>query len=148
MYEHYRIRPRSTIMATGDSKFIMMRESGAAEGVAVTTSNPNKKLANSKQEVMMTIYKDVIIETDVWLGINVTLLPEARIGREYLRGRCCYQEVDTTFCCFVESPARIIKFKYSIEDIIQRDMNLHVHDEQLSRDTLENNYKEFIENKK
>ena len=82
LYEHARIGRRSTIMSVGDSKFIMKRESGTAEGLTVVTSNHRQRLGSFRTGGNGdNVYQDVIIEEDVWIGINVTLLAGAHIGR-------------------------------------------------------------------
>lgn len=149
LYEHARIGRRSTIMTMGDSKFIMKRECEAAEGLVVVTSN-------HKQEVGTfcvtgnddNMYRDIIVEEDVWMGINVTLLSGAHIGRGAIigAGAVVRKEVPP-YAVVVGNPARIIKFKYSTDDIIHHEEALYNLEERIPREVLEENYQSFINEK-
>lgn len=149
MYEHSRIGPRSTIMAIGNSKFIMKRESGAAEGLTVITSNHRQEIGSFRTgKNDDNVYKDIIVEEDVWLGINVTLLYGAHIGRGAICGAgAVIRKPVPPYAVVVGNPARIVKFKYSIDDIIRHEETLYAPEERIPREVLENNYNFFIANK-
>ena len=83
MYEQTRIQSQAKII-TYTGKFIMKKYSGAAPGLTVITGNHTPTVGipyyllplsriNDKE-------KDVVIEEDVWLGANVTVLPGVTIG--------------------------------------------------------------------
>ena len=149
IYEHSRIGRRSTIMTMGDSKFIMKRESGAAEGLTVITSNHKQKIGTFRTGGNEdNAYRDIIVEEDVWLGINVTLLSGAKIGRGAIVGAGCVVRKEVPpYAVVVGNPARIIKFKYSIDDILLHEEALYPPKERISREILENNYNDFLANK-
>ena len=149
MYEHARIGRRSTIMTMGDSKFIMKRESGAAEGLVVITSNHKQRIGEFRTGGNDdNAYRDIIVEEDVWLGINVTLLAGAHIGRGAICGAgCVVRKEIPPYAVVVGNPARIIKFKYSIDDIIRHEEALYSPEERIPREVLEKNYENFLENK-
>lgn len=149
LHEHARIGRRATIMTMGDSKFVMKRESEAAEGLVVVTSN-------HKQDVGVfrvsgnddNLYRDIVVEEDVWLGINVTLLSGAHIGRGAICGAgCVIRKKVPPYAVVVGNPARIIKFKYSIDDIIRHEEALYAPNERISRQVLEESFAYFLENK-
>lgn len=89
LYDFARIGCRSTIITMGESKFIMKRGCLTAEGLVVVTSNHRQHIGqflsggNNDNE-----YKDIVVEEDVWIGINVTLLAGAYIGRGAIIGAC------------------------------------------------------------
>ena len=149
IYEHSRIGRRSTIMTMGNSKFIMKRESGAAEGLTVITSNHKQKIGTFRTGGNEdNAYRDIIVEEDVWLGINVTLLSGAKIGRGAIVGAGCVVRKEVPpYAVVVGNPARIIKFKYSIDDILLHEEVLYSPKERISREILENNYNDFLANK-
>lgn len=67
IYEHARIGPKSNIMAVGDSKFIMKRESGFSEGLVVVTSNHKQTVGVFRESNNAdSIYRDIIVKEDVW----------------------------------------------------------------------------------
>ena len=136
-------------MTMGDSKFIMKRESGAAEGLVVVTSNHKQEVGTFRVSGNDdNMYRDIIVEEDVWMGINVTLLSGAHIGRGAIigAGAVVRKEVPP-YAVVVGNPARIIKFKYSIDDIIRHEEALYNLEERIPREVLEENYQSFINEK-
>ena len=84
MYDRTHILSGAFIIAMG-AKFVMKKNSGAAEGLAVVTNTHptfigewfiEKGSNNDHIEA-----KDIIVEEDVWIATNVTLLMGAHIGR-------------------------------------------------------------------
>lgn len=149
LYEHSRIGRRSTIMTMGNSKFIMKKESGAAEGLVVITSNHKQKVGTFRDGGNHdNMYRDIVVEEDVWLGINVTLLSGAHIGRGAIvgAGTVVRKEIPP-YAVVIGNPARIIKFKYSIEDILKHEEKLYLPEERISRSVLEQNYMNFMNDK-
>ena len=73
LYDFARIGRRSTIMTMGNSKFIMKQGCLTAEGLVVVTSNHHQHigqfLSGGNDD---NVYRDIIVEEDVWIGINVT----------------------------------------------------------------------------
>ena len=71
---------------TTNAKFIMKPHSGAAEGLRVSTGNHAMILGRfyrsiKEHEKPQGLDKDVVVESDVWIGRNVTLLSGVHIGR-------------------------------------------------------------------
>lgn len=145
LYDFARIGRRSTIMSVGNGRFIMKKYSGAAEGLTVIASNHRQKIgrfrtgSNDDNE-----YKDVIVEEDVWLGINVTLLLGAHIGRGAIIGACSVVTKEIPpYAVAVGNPARVIKFKWSIDEIIEHEQQLYDKNERIPREILEKNLQEW-----
>lgn len=58
------------------------------------------------------IGKSVVIEENVWIGANVTLLPGIRIGRGAIIGACSVITKDIPeFAVAAGNPAKVIKFR-------------------------------------
>lgn len=138
LYDFARIGRRSTIMTMGNSKFIMKRGCLTAEGLVVVTSNHRQHIGqflsggNEDNE-----YKDVIVEEDVWIGINVTLLSGTHIGRGAIIGACSVVTKEIPpYAVAVGNPARVIKFKWSIEEIIKHEKTLYPESERFSVEEL------------
>lgn len=142
LYDNARIGKRSTIMTMGDSKFIMKKGCLSAEGLTVITSNHRQHIGeflsgrNDDNE-----YKDIVVEEDVWIGINVTLLSGAHIGRGAIIGACSVVTNNIPpYTIAVGNPARIKKMKWSIDDILEHERKIYKENERMSREDLEKIY--------
>ena len=73
-------------ISTTNAKFIMKRYSGASNNLMVRTGNHDmivgkfyRTLTNTEKK--KSLDKDVVVNEDVWIGCNVTLLSGVNIGR-------------------------------------------------------------------
>lgn len=139
LHDFARVGRRSTIMTMGDSKFVMKRGCLTAEGLVVVTSNHRQRIGqflsggNEDNE-----YKDIIVEEDVWIGINVTLLAGVHIGRGAIIGACSVvTKKIPPYAMAVGNPAKVIKFKWAIEDILKHEEKLYPESERFTREELE-----------
>lgn len=138
LYDYARIGRRSTILTMGDSKFVMKRGCLTAEGLVVITSNHRQKIGqflsggNEDNE-----YHDVIVDEDVWIGMNVTLLPGVTVGRGAIIGASSVvTKPIPPYAIAVGNPAKVIKFKWSVDDIINHEKALYPEKERFSREEL------------
>ncbi len=139
LHDFARIGCRSTIMTMGESKFVMKRGCLTAEGLVVVTSNHRqhigKFLSGSNED---NEYKDIFVEEDVWIGINVTLLAGAHIGRGAIIGASSVvTKKIPPYAVAVGNPAKVIKFKWSIEEIMKHESVLYPENERFTREELE-----------
>lgn len=144
MYENTKVE-NSTISAFL-SKFIMKKGSAAAEGLSVHTGNhmqlvgrfyrtiTDEEKLNSGQ-----VYdKDVVVEEDVWIGCNVTLLSGAHLGRSAVIAAGAVVNSDIPpYCIAGGVPAKPIKFKWTIDQILEHEAILYPESERFSREELE-----------
>lgn len=84
MYDNTSIMKNWTLISdTG--KFIMKEKSIAAPNLTVITGNHNRLVGHTLEDCIANrladIEKDVVVEEEVWLGANVTILPGVTIGR-------------------------------------------------------------------
>lgn len=142
-----------TVSAT-NAKFIMKKNSVCSSGLMVRTGNhmqevgkwfrfidDNYKKANAKIEYD----KDVIVEEDVWLGVNVTLLSGVTIGRGAIIGAGAVVTKDIPpYCVAGGVPAKFIKFKWSIEQILEHEKILYNENERFSKEQLIDIFDKYI----
>lgn len=144
MYENTKVE-NSTISAVL-SKFIMKRGSAAAEGLSVHTGNHMqlvgkfyRTITNEDKINSGKVYdKDIVVEEDVWIGCNVTLLPGAHLGRSAIiaAGAVVNSEIPP-YCIAGGVPAKPIKFKWTVEQILEHEAALYPEKERFSREELE-----------
>lgn len=128
---------------TTNAKFIMKPHSGSAEGLRVSTGNHAMVLGRfyrsiKEYEKPQGLDKDVIVESDVWIGRNVTLLSGVHIGRGCTIGACSVVTKDMppyTVC--VGNPCKPIKFKWTIDEILFHEEKLYPENERFTREKLE-----------
>ena len=146
LYDFARIGCRSTIMTMGNSKFIMKRGCLTAEGLVVVTSNHYQRIGEfldgGNED---NLYRDIIVEEDVWIGINVILLSGARIGRGAIIGAgAVVREFIPPYAVVIGNPAKVIKFKWEIAKIMEHERLLYPENKRFTKEQLEyyrNSYK-------
>lgn len=139
LYDFVRIGPKANIMASGKGKFIMKQGCLCSENLVVVTSNHRQhigKFLNSNNED--AVYGDVIVEEDVWIGVNVTLLAGVRVGRGAIVGACSVVTKDIPpYSIAVGNPAKIIKLKWTIDEIIEHEEELYAEEQRYTKQQLE-----------
>jgi len=75
--------------------------------------------------------KDIIIEQDVWIGANVTILKGITVGRGAIlaAGSVIVKNVPP-YAIFGGSPARLIKFKWGVDEILVHEEFLFTNSEE------------------
>lgn len=154
MEERTNIDGHATIMNTR-AKFIMKKNSGAAFGLTVITgghlSVPGmwlKDVTDAIKDEMDPDHqedRDIVVEEDVWLGANVTLLKGVHVGRGSVVGAGSVVRNDIPpYAVVTGNPAKIVGFKYSPSIIVEHEEKLFPEEERLSEELLEENYKKYF----
>ncbi len=132
----------ANIMAT-NARFIMKPHSGSAEGLRVSTGNHAMILGRfyrtiKEFEKPKGYDKDVIVESDVWIGRNVTLLSGVIVGRgSTVAAGAVVAKSMPPYCICGGVPAKFIKFKWTIDQILEHEKALYPEEERFSREELE-----------
>ncbi len=126
-----------------NARFIMKKWSGAAVGLTVQTGNHAMIVGRFYRSITDTdkpqnYDKDVIVEEDVWIGCNVTLLAGVTIGRGgIIAAGAVVNKSMPPYCVCGGVPARFIKFKWNIDQIMEHEIQLYAPEERLDRKYLE-----------
>lgn len=134
-------------------KFVMKEYSVAAINLTVVTGNhtptvgvPQYLLAPSH---VNDHEMDVIVEEDVWLGTNVTLIAGAHIGRGAVVGAGSIVNKDIPpYAIVVGVPARIVGVKFTVGQILEHEQVLYPENKRFSKDYLESLFERYFDGKK
>lgn len=139
LYDFVRIGPKSNIMTSGRGKFIMKQGCLCSENLVVVTSNHRQHIGeylNSNNED--AVYGDIVVEEDVWIGVNVTLLAGICVGRGAIIGACSVVTKDIPpYSIAVGNPAKVVKLKWTIDEIIAHEKRLYTEEQRFTRQQLE-----------
>lgn len=129
-------------------KFIMMKNSGSAAGLTVITGNHQRQLGVFLKDITGShdndIEKDIIVEDDVWLGANVTLLSGAYIGRGAIIGAGSVVRTKVPpYSIVTGNPAKVMGFSFTPKEILEHEALLYPESERLSEELLEKNYQRY-----
>lgn len=81
--------------------------------------------------------KDVIIEGDSWFGINVTILAGVTIGRgTMIAAGAVVTKSCPPYSIIGGNPARILKYRFAIDDILEHEKKLYPIEKRYSREEL------------
>jgi serine acetyltransferase len=88
--------------------------------------------------------KDVIINEDVWAGINVTVMPGVEIGRgTTIAASSVVTKSIPPYCICAGVPAKFIKFYWDIEEILRHEEMLYPITERYTREQLETIFEKY-----
>ena len=80
---------------------------------------------------------DVIIEKDVWIGSNVTILEGVRVGRGATIAAGAVVNKDVPPYSIVGGvPAKVIKHYWTIDQILEHEQKLYPENERVTREEL------------
>ena len=131
------------------AKFIMKPHSIAAEGLRVSTANHAMILGRFWRTIKQfekphIDIDDVILESDVWNGRNVTILTGVHIGRGTTVGAgAVVTKSLPPYCVAVGVPAKPVKFKWTIDEILFHEEQLYPAEERYTREELESIFAQY-----
>lgn len=133
---------RNNIIYNYKGRFIMKKYSAASVNLTVVTGN-HIPTVSIPQYYLGPLHindkeKDIIVEEDVWIGANVTLISGAHIGRGAVVGACCLVRSDIPpYAIVVGVPAKVVGVKFSKEQIIEHEKKLYKPEERFSEKELD-----------
>lgn len=156
MYENTSI-PGGAMILNPRSKFIMKRGSFSSYNLCVCPGNHMALIGKWKHDITDAIKdefdtdhrydRDIVVEEDVWIGINVTLLNGAHIGRGSIIGAGCVVSGEIPpYAIVVGNPAKVKRFLFTPEEIIEHEKALYANSERYELFELQRIQKECMKN--
>lgn len=145
---HIGIGPNAFISAT-NAKFIVEGNCAIAEGLTVHTGNHAQVVGKFVTDITEAnkpkgYDKDVIIERDVWIGCNVTILSGVTIGRgSIVAAGAVVNKSCPPYSIIGGIPAKVIKFRWSIDEILAHEQALYPLEDRLTKKYLLNNFEQY-----
>ena len=134
-------------------KFIVKKYSAIATNCTVVTGNHKPTVGVLHPFLgnyhINDVDRDVIIEEDVWVGANCTLLPGTHIGRTAVIGACSMVNSEIPpYAVAVGCPAKVIASVFTIDEIIEHEKLTYPVEERFSRSYLEQLFETHYQGKK
>ena len=132
-----------------NAKFICKGNCAIAERLTVHTGNHARLVGRfvssiTENDKPKGYDKDVIVEEDVWIGCNVTLLSGIVIGRgATVAAGAVVSKSMPPYCICGGVPAKFIKFYWTIDQILEHEAKLYPEAERYSREQLEEIFEKY-----
>ena len=132
-----------------NAKFICKGNCAIAERLTVHTGNHARIVGKFVTDITEAnkpkgYDKDVIVEEDVWIGCNVTLLSGVTIGRgTTVAAGAVVSKSMPPYCICGGVPAKFIKFYWTIDQILEHEAKLYPENERYSREQLEEIFQKY-----
>lgn len=89
--------------------------------------------------------KNVVIEDDVWTGYGVTIMKGVTIGRgSIIAARAMVNKSVPPYCIVGGVPAKVLKFRWTIDQILEHESKLYPEGERYTREQLEEIFARYI----
>lgn len=139
--------PGGAMILNPRSKFVMKRGAFSSYNLCVCPGNHMPVKGMWKHDVTDGMKdeldkegrydRDIVVEEDVWMGINVTLLNGAHIGRGAIIGAGCVVTGEIPpYAIAVGNPCQVKRFLFTPEEIIKHENELYPKDERYPLEEL------------
>lgn len=146
IYDNVGIGPHA-LLSTPGAKIIIKGNCSIAEHLTIHTGNHARIIGKfvsdiTKENKPEGYDEDVIIEKDVWIGSNVTILAGVHIGRgaTIAAGAVVNKDIPP-YCIAGGVPAKPIKFYWTVDEILKHEAQLYPEEERMGREELESSLK-------
>ena len=132
-----------------NAKFICKGNCAIAERLTVHTGNHARIVGKFVTDITeankpLGYDKDVVVEEDVWIGCNVTLLSGVTIGRgTTVAAGAVVSKSMPPYCICGGVPAKFIKFYWTIDQILEHEAKLYPKKDRYKREQLEELFKKY-----
>ena len=152
MEENTVLRKQSLILNDVNENVYIKKYTVIAPGCKIVTNN-HRSTVGIPQVLLGASHindksRDIVINEDVWVGVNVTILAGAELGRGCVIGACSLvNKPIPPYAVVVGTPAKIVGVKFSIDQMIKHEEILYPQEERLSRKYLEELFATYYEGK-
>ena len=149
IYDNVGIGPHA-LLSTPNANIIIKGNCAIAEHLTIHTGNHARVIGEFVTDITEAnkpkgYDKDVVIEKDVWIGSHVTILAGVHVGRGATIAAGAVVNKDVPPYSIVGGvPAKVIKFYWTKEQILEHESKLYPEDERMSKDELEELIREMI----
>lgn len=126
-----------------NAKFICKGNCAIADGLTVNIGNHARVVGMFVTDITEAnkpkgYDEDVVVEEDVWIGSNVTLLSGVTIGRgATVAAGAVVTKSMPPYCVCGGVPAKIIKFYWTVDQILEHEALLYAENYRFTRKQLE-----------
>lgn len=129
-------------------KFIIQNNSGAAIGLRVITDNHSPGIGEHIKERgnANLIPGNVVVDEEVWIAANVTLLSGCHIKRGAVVGAaaCVRGGVYPPYSILIGNPAKVVGFRFTPEEIVEHEKLLYDVNDRIPIEVLNSNYQKYF----
>lgn len=142
IYENVGLGPHA-YLSTPSAKIIIKGNCAIAHHLSIHTGNHARFVGKfvtdiTKNNKPVGYDQDVIIEKDVWVGANVTILAGVHVGRGATIAAGAVVNKDVPPYSIVGGvPAKVLKFYWTVDQILEHESSLYPESERFSRKELE-----------
>lgn len=140
---------KKAVVLSNSGKFVMKKNSGASYGLRVSTGN-HARIVGVPYRVITDKDKpsnmggDVVIEEDVWIGMNVVITSGVTIGRgSNIGAGSVIRNNVPPYSVVIGNPAKVVGFTFNPSQIIEHERILYPESERIPKEILEKNYNDF-----
>lgn len=133
-------------ISTPNAKVIIKGDCAIAENLTIHTGNHARICGMFVTDINESnkpkgYDQDVIIDRDVWIGCNVTILAGVHVGRGATIAAGAIVTKDVPAYTIVGGvPAKVIKINWTIDKIMDHEQKLYPKEQRFSREYLEHLY--------
>lgn len=130
-------------LSATNAKIVFKGDCAVAEHLTIHTGNHARIVGRFVTDIKETdkpngYDKDVIIERDVWIGSNVTILAGVHIGRgATIAAGAVVNKSVPPYSVVGGVPAKVIKFYWTVEQILEHERQLYPESERFGKAELE-----------
>lgn len=130
-------------------RLIMKEHSSAACGLVAITGNHHRTVGRRLLETTRARVgddeKDIILEEEVWVGANVSLLPGVTIGRgSTISAGAVVSHNIPPYSIVKGNPAKVVGFTFTPEEVIEHEKAVYPEEKRLPKELIERNYEKYL----
>ena len=140
---------KHAVVLSGGGKVIFKKNSGASYGLRISTGN-HARIVGVPYRCITEVDKpdgldgDVVIEEDVWMGMNVVITCGVTIGRGANIGAGSVVRNNVPpYAVVIGNPAKVVGFTFNPSQIIEHEKRLYSEKERIPKEIIEKNYNDF-----